>query len=64
MHTKDWITLLTSIAAFISALLVLFTIIEMRNQRKSSYKPDIIIKGEGFIINWNEKNTLICGIIE
>jgi hypothetical protein len=55
MHTKDWITLLTSIAAFISALLFLFTIIEMRNQRKSSYKPDIIIKGEGFIINWNEK---------
>ena len=41
-HVGDFVTLITTLSTFLTALASLAVIIEMRQQRKSSYKPDLI----------------------
>ena len=41
---KDFLLILAGIGTFISALIAVFTLIEVKKQRLSTYKPDVLIK--------------------
>ena len=56
MGIKQWTLLLSSIAPFISTVVIFFTLIEMRNQRRSAYKPDIVLEETNFNISWDEED--------
>lgn len=44
MTIDQLIALITSIATFITSIIVLLTLFEMQKQRKSAYKPEIVLK--------------------
>ncbi|SRR6266487_6223810 len=46
-----WLTLLTQIATWVTILLVLFTLLEMRNQRKAAQKPDLLISESSIYVH-------------
>jgi len=48
METDEVITLLTAVGGFITALAALFTIGEMRRQRRSTYRPDLLLRSAHF----------------
>jgi len=66
MDINEWMTLISSICALLTAFVALFTLFELFKQRKSSYKPDLCIlknhfeiKGPGLgeanlALNWSE----------
>ncbi|MDP5214977.1 hypothetical protein ORJ66_18145 [Pseudoalteromonas tunicata] len=39
---KDWVAIVSSIGTFISSIIVLVTLFELRKQRKQSYMPDLV----------------------
>ena len=41
---KDFLLIFTGIGTFISALIAVFTLMEVKKQRLSTYKPDVLIK--------------------
>lgn len=47
-ENKDLIEIIAGLGTFISALIALFTLIEVKKQRQSTYKPELVIKS--FII--------------
>lgn len=77
MNLNEWMTLISSIGALLTAIVALCTLFELFKQRKSSYKPDLCIlkshfdiKGPGLgeanlALNWSEpspsENTRILG---
>ena len=46
----ETLTLLTTIATFIAAFATFLTVLEMRWQRRTTYKPDLIVESSGFDI--------------
>jgi hypothetical protein len=48
MNTIEWISLLSSIGALITAIIAACTLLELFRQRKSSYKPDLCVLKNGF----------------
>lgn len=44
MTISDYISLISSVAALITAIVVFFTLLEMKKQRQRAYKPDLIFK--------------------
>jgi hypothetical protein len=44
LHYKDLVMIFSGIGTFISSLIAVFTLIEVKKQRHSYYKPDILIK--------------------
>lgn len=78
MNINEWMTLISSIGALLTAIVALLTLFELFKQRKSSYKPDLCIlknhfdiKGPGLgeanlALNWSEysanEDTKILGI--
>lgn len=50
MSISDLISIITAIAAFITAVVALFTLIELSRQRKASYKPEICILQNSFVL--------------
>lgn len=44
------IALISSIGTFISAIVVIFTLREMKEQRKSAYRPELIVNNSNFFI--------------
>lgn len=54
-----WILIASNIAAFITALAALFTVLEMRRQRKSSYLPDFAFEPKNFSLYKSESNSNI-----
>jgi len=51
---EQWITLLASVTAFLTALATLLTIREMKRQRKSAYKPDLLLRPTSFRVSPND----------
>lgn len=51
LEHKEIINLLASIGTFISAIIALYTLIEVKKQRLSTYKPEILIKSFLVYIN-------------
>lgn len=51
LENKEIINLLASIGTFISAIIALYTLIEVKKQRLSTYKPEILIKSFLVYIN-------------
>jgi hypothetical protein len=41
---KEILNLLASIGTFISAIIALYTLLEVKKQRLSTYKPEILLK--------------------
>ncbi len=58
---KDFIAILSGIGTFISALIAVFTLNEVKKQRLSLYKPEILIKS--FLVSIS-KNPLQKGVDE
>lgn len=51
-----FISSITSLVTLLSLILILLTIEEMSEQRKSSYAPSLMIRNGRFFINWNPDN--------
>lgn len=58
MSLPELISLISSVAALVTAIIVFFTLIEMKRQRQSSYKPDLICKPLRFSISANTTDNL------
>jgi hypothetical protein len=43
MSFSEWINIIASVGTFLSALIAAYTIIEVRKQRRSSYKPELFL---------------------
>ena len=54
MSISEWISLASSIGAMSAAVVALFTLVELFRQRKSSYKPDLCILQNSFVIRGSE----------
>jgi hypothetical protein len=48
--TQETLTLLTTIGTFLAAIATFLTVLEMRWQRRTTYKPDLIVESTGFNI--------------
>jgi hypothetical protein len=49
---SDWIQIILGIINTITFLVLLFSFLEMRNQRRSSYKPDLIPRSQNFRVKY------------
>ncbi|MCL6349883.1 hypothetical protein [Pectobacterium polaris] len=59
MQTSElsiWIAICSSVGTLLSSLFVLFTLFELRTQRKQSYRPDLVIPEVCFFFNNNGDN--------
>lgn len=54
MTPEDWLSLLAQVATWFTVLLVLFTFFEMIRQRKSTYRPDIVVSRSMVYGHFNE----------
>ena len=54
--TSNWISLITAIAALITASVTLITINEIRKQRQRSYHPDLDIANFDFYVYRYDKD--------
>jgi hypothetical protein len=48
--SQETLTLLTIIGTFLAAIATFLTVLEMRWQRRTTYKPDLIVESTGFDI--------------
>lgn len=58
LHATDWIALCSAVGTFLSSLFVLFTLLELRTQRKQSYMPALVMPDVCFYYN-NDQETYI-----
>ncbi|EHT4943735.1 TPA: hypothetical protein RQL08_004211 [Vibrio vulnificus] len=56
MQVSDWISLGSSVGALVAALVALVSFFELVRQRKSSYKPDMAVLSNQFVIEHNENS--------
>src|SRR5580692_10591429 len=56
------LTAVSSLATFCTMFLVGYTVLEMTRQRKTAYRPDIILHSPGFYIDWSEKDGRISAL--
>jgi hypothetical protein len=50
METNELINLLIAIGSLITSSIAIFTLLEIKKQRKESYKPDLTIRGNNFFV--------------
>ncbi|WP_354625154.1 hypothetical protein [Psychromonas sp. MME2] len=54
MQISDWISLGSSLGALVAATIALITLFEIIKQRKSSFKPDLIVLNSNFRISYQD----------
>ena len=57
MSIDQVVSLISSGGTFISTIIILFTLLEMGKQRRSAYKPDLILAKQRFYIYQSQKET-------
>ena len=55
---SELISAISSVAAFVTAIIVFFTLLEMIRQRQSTYKPDLVCKSTQFFVSADVIDTL------
>jgi hypothetical protein len=58
INLSELISAISSVAAFVTAIIVFFTLLEMIRQRQSSYKPDLVCKSTQFYVSADVTGTL------
>jgi hypothetical protein len=54
--TSDWISSIAAIAALLTAIITLFTVLEIRKQREHSYHPEINVANFQFYVYRYDKD--------
>lgn len=59
----EWVSLLSSIGVLLTALVALATLLELKRQRKASYRPEIGLSTERYILVINELDKGLFNIV-
>jgi len=62
MQTSDYISLLSSIGACLAAIMAWLTLIELKQQRASTYRPDLVIPSLRFQANYRSISDPLSAI--
>ena len=57
MNIDRWATVVSSIGTCFGTVIILFTLLEMGQQRKTTYKPDLVFGGNNISHIYTNKST-------